>query len=173
MLLILPIPVVASMKAPWRRKAQLYTLFTLGLFIISITIIRLPINSKHKDSQINRTTWASTELLTSALVVNAPTLYGLWNKRRKDRSAASSKGKGYPNQGSSGPDAYNETIGGSNESYLMSPKRKPTGGLSQAKEAMVSELRDIDRRLSRDYVQLPEDPETASRHSSRREILKY
>lgn len=85
MLLVLPLPVVFSMHtATWRRRAQLLVLFSLGIFIILITLVRLPINSSHPDSQVSRTSWASTELLAAAFVVNAPTLWGLWNKRRQE-----------------------------------------------------------------------------------------
>lgn len=82
MLLILPLPLVFKMKADWRRKIRYYTIFLLGIFIIAITIIRLPINALNKEIQANRSIWASTELFTSALVVNIPTLYGLWRHRR-------------------------------------------------------------------------------------------
>jgi hypothetical protein len=82
MLLILPLPLVFKMKADWRRKIRYCSIFLLGIFIIAITIIRLPINALNKNIQANRTIWASTELFTSALVVNIPTLYGLWRHRK-------------------------------------------------------------------------------------------
>ncbi|KAF2765926.1 hypothetical protein EJ03DRAFT_195191 [Teratosphaeria nubilosa] len=85
MLLALPWPLIINVKLSWQRKAQMWCLFLFGFFIIAITCIRLPINDNHISSQVNRTTWASTELLTSALVVNAPTLYSLWNKRHMHR----------------------------------------------------------------------------------------
>lgn len=85
MLLILPLPLVFKMKADWRRKIRYSTIFLLGIFIIAITIIRLPINALNKEIQANRSIWASTELFTSALVVNIPTLYGLWRHRRMRR----------------------------------------------------------------------------------------
>ncbi|TLS30031.1 hypothetical protein PpBr36_03190 [Pyricularia pennisetigena] len=84
-LLVLPLPVVCQMlSATWQRKVQLVALFMLGILIIIITAVRLPINHNNADSQLSRTTWASIELLVAAFVVNAPTLYGLWNKRRQD-----------------------------------------------------------------------------------------
>ena len=107
MLLVLPMPVLAKLKAPWRRKAQLLALFTLGFFIIVVTVARLPINSVNKDSQVNRTTWASTELLTSAIVVNAPALYALRNKRKREKE------RDKQNLGSRG---HGRTVGGQRSS---------------------------------------------------------
>jgi hypothetical protein len=74
MLLALPFPKLSSLQTPWRTKVRLYILYALGLFIITITIIRLPISAMHAAVQPNRTTWASTELLAAAIVVNAPVL---------------------------------------------------------------------------------------------------
>ncbi|KAI5459717.1 hypothetical protein BGZ63DRAFT_360319 [Mariannaea sp. PMI_226] len=176
MLLILPIPVVITLKTAWQRKAQLLALFTLGVFIIAITIIRLPINASNKDSQVNRTTWASTELLTAAIVVNAPTLYGLWNKRRQEKSASSrSQGTGAPHHYK-----HNTPISGGhrsasnveNNSYVMKPvKRKSTmDGILQTKEVIVSELRDPERR-GRGYANLPEERDNFH-HSSQESILR-
>lgn len=173
MLLVLPIPIVAKLQAPWRRKAQLYSLFTLGIFIIVITIVRLPINSINKDSQVNRTTWASTELLTAAIVVNAPALYGLWNNRRREKSQESQRNRGGASGGGySGQQRHVATIGGGGtESYQMTPKREPTCGIMKTTEVTVSGVEEAQMRNSREYVQLPEDLDSASRHSSQREIL--
>lgn len=70
MLLALPLPTLFSLQTPWRTKFRLYIICALGLFIVAITIIRLPINHLNAAVQANRTTWASTELLTAALVVS-------------------------------------------------------------------------------------------------------
>lgn len=83
MLLVVPIPLFFELQTSWRRKIRLYLLFTLGIFIIIITVIRLPINNMNIDSQVSRTTWAVTELLTATIVVNAPTMYGFWNKKKQ------------------------------------------------------------------------------------------
>lgn len=83
MLLALPIPTLVSLQTPWRTKMRLYILCALGLFIIAVTAIRLPINTEHAAVQANRSIWASTELLTAAIVVNAPPLYGAFNNWRR------------------------------------------------------------------------------------------
>ena len=107
MLIVLPIPVLTILQAPLRRKLQLYALFALGVFIVGITAIRLPINSLNKSSQDNRTVWASTELLTSAIAVNAPTLVSLWNSGRRNHGALGHQNRDQQRD-------HIETIGGSN-----------------------------------------------------------
>lgn len=173
MLLVLPIPVVATLKAPWRRKVQLYVLFTLGIFIIVITIVRLPINSIHIDSQVSRTTWASTELLAAAIVVNAPSLYGLWNKRRRDKGESDRQKVHYENRRNRNGPFHPDTIGGSNESYELQRKRKPTArGVLTTKDIMMTDVHEEDRRNSVGSAPTHQvDVESASRHSSQREIL--
>jgi hypothetical protein len=97
MLLVLPVPALASLRTPWRTKIRLFVLFALGAFIIAITIIRLPINAMHAAVQANRSIWASTELLAAAIVVNAPILYGsfnLWRQRLRNRSHGSTSRAG-------------------------------------------------------------------------------
>lgn len=168
MLIILPIPFVVRLAAPWQRKLQLLCLFTLGIFIVAITAIRLPINAIHKSSQVNRSTWASTELVTAAIVVNAPSLYALWNKHRRDKASADD---GQNGKGSGREDFGIETIGGGDGSGRKTPRRKPTGRALPASQVTISELREEERHQSLELVPLPENAETASRHSSQTEIL--
>ncbi|KAM0262484.1 hypothetical protein ACHAQJ_001738 [Trichoderma viride] len=158
MLLVMPLPVILKLKAPLARKAQLFVLFTLGIFIIAITIIRLPLNSSNPTSQVNRTTWASTELLTSAIVVNAPTLYSFWNKRRREKSVPREQGEG--ENGKDGDRFAMETIGGSTFSHDGSKKRKPSGGILQTKEVTVTEYRQSE------YIRLADGRDHASQGSS-------
>lgn len=97
MLLALPVPTLISLQTPWRTKLRLFTICALGLFIIAITIIRLPINALHATVQANRTTWASTELLAAAIAVNAPVLYGginHWQRRSKNETNGSNSRPG-------------------------------------------------------------------------------
>jgi hypothetical protein len=71
-------------------KYQLAILFAVGLFIVAITIARLPQNARNPTAQVNRTTWASIELLAAAIVANAPVLYGLLKgQRQRSKHAAS------------------------------------------------------------------------------------
>lgn len=87
MLLLLPLPTLFSLQTLLKRKLRLMLICTLGIFIIAITLIRLPINALNASVQANRTVWASTELLTAAIVANAPNLYGAVNKARRGSQA--------------------------------------------------------------------------------------
>ncbi|TLD31596.1 hypothetical protein PspLS_02541 [Pyricularia sp. CBS 133598] len=147
-LLILPLPIVWQMlSATWQRKVQLVALFMLGIFIIIITAVRLPINHSNADSQLSRTTWASIELLVAAFVVNAPTLYGLWNKRRQDSKHTASShvtGPGMYGLGTSRTHRKlrdEESSGG--DSYEMDSARgssgpqSPKNGITLTREVIV------------------------------------
>jgi|SRR5690242_14254785 len=95
MLLALPVPTLISLQTPWRTKLRLFTICALGLFIVAITVIRLPINSLNASVQANRTIWASTELLAAAIAVNAPVLYGTINRWRRGSKNTYGYGYGY------------------------------------------------------------------------------
>ncbi|KAK2017316.1 hypothetical protein LZ32DRAFT_665186 [Colletotrichum eremochloae] len=180
MLLLLPLPLVFSLKTPWQRKLQLYALFTLGIFIIAITVIRLPINVSNKDSQVNRTTWASTELLTAAIVVNAPTLYGLWNKRRKAKSTVKTYGhpSGLHHYGreSNVYTSHRSTVirTDQDESFLLNARHKMGNidGIMQTTEVIVSEFRQETDRKGGNYIHLPDDMENSPSHSSEHGMVK-
>lgn len=165
MLIILPLPVIFKLKAPPSRKAQLIILFTLGIFIILITIIRLPINSHNATSQVNRTTWASTELLTAAIVVNAPTLYSFWNKSRRDKTGPQVQGDSENAKGA-GQFAL-ETIGGSTFSGDGSKKRKSNVGVLPTKDVTTV----TEYRRSGDYIKLADERDHMSQKSSQQEDL--
>ncbi|KAL8364948.1 hypothetical protein RB595_003981 [Gaeumannomyces hyphopodioides] len=96
MLLALPLPAVLSVRtsASWRRRARLAALFALGVFATLVPLAHLlPLGA----AVVGRSTvWASAELLAAAVVVNAPTLWGLWDgsaRRRRRRDDAGSLGK--------------------------------------------------------------------------------
>lgn len=165
MLIILPLPTIFKLKAPPSRKAQLVVLFTLGIFIILITVIRLPINSQNAASQVSRTTWASTELLTAAIVVNAPTLYSFWNKGRGEREKSKPQFQQEDSENGKGAGQFAlETIGGSTFSGDGSKKRKSTIGVLQTKDATVTEY-----RRSGDYIKLADERDHMSQKSSQQE----
>lgn len=78
------------------RKIQLYALFLFGFFIVAITVVRLPQDWNNATAQVNRTTWASAELLASAIVANAPMLYSLNKRRRSPHSSKVAGANRYP-----------------------------------------------------------------------------
>lgn len=83
-------------------------MFSLGVFLVAITVIRLPFNLEDAGMQINRTIWASVESFTAAIVANVPTLYTL-RKNLPDRSTTLEKLnggmiKGWMEDGKRSPD---------------------------------------------------------------------
>ncbi|KAH6672397.1 hypothetical protein B0J14DRAFT_655281 [Halenospora varia] len=77
LLIILPLPTLLKVNKSLGSKLRLVSLFSLGIFLVIITVIRLPFNIKKGGMQINRTTWASVEAFVAAFVANIPTLYTL------------------------------------------------------------------------------------------------
>ncbi|EGU75695.1 hypothetical protein FOXB_13803 [Fusarium oxysporum f. sp. conglutinans Fo5176] len=58
-------------------KIQLGVLFSIGLLVITITIVRIPLILNDAMSQKARSTWATIEILCSFIVANTPFFYGL------------------------------------------------------------------------------------------------
>ncbi|CVL13555.1 uncharacterized protein FPRN_13082 [Fusarium proliferatum] len=76
-LLILPFPTLAVARLNTRTKIQLGVLFSIGLLVIAITIVRIPLILGDAMSQKARSTWATIEILCSCIVANTPFFYGL------------------------------------------------------------------------------------------------
>ncbi|KAH8819439.1 hypothetical protein F5884DRAFT_848762 [Xylogone sp. PMI_703] len=91
LLIIIPIPVFINIRQSLWQRLRLLGLFSLGVFLVIITIIRLPINFSHGFQQVNRTTWASVESLAAAIVANFPTLYILRNRSPNNSKNRSSR----------------------------------------------------------------------------------
>jgi hypothetical protein len=163
MLLAVPVPLFFSLNTSWKSKLRLYTLFTLGIFIVAVTVIRLPINSMNKDSQVSRTTWASTELLTATIVVNAPTLYGLWNKRKQTTGYSHSHGSRMPDHHS----RKSRAAGGTLDDHGATP---PSGNILQTQEFTMDEHIELKDESSNSRVRVREAETSSS--SSQRGILR-
>ncbi|CRK22751.1 hypothetical protein BN1723_012752 [Verticillium longisporum] len=174
MLILLPLPLVVAMQAAWRLKAQLYVLFLLGVFIIAITIVRLPISTLHKDSQLDRSTWASVELLVTAIVVNAPTMYGLYNNGRRANATSNADETGDTfGMATMGSMVRKTKIEADNmHDFESSPVGRSLGhieGILQTRETIVTEYRETDRK-ARGYANLADETDNAST-SSQKSIL--
>ncbi|KAF4947804.1 hypothetical protein FGADI_10137 [Fusarium gaditjirri] len=76
-LLILPFPTLAVARLNTRTKIQLGVLFSIGLLVIVITIVRIPLILNDAMSQKTRSTWATIEILCGFIVANTPFFYGL------------------------------------------------------------------------------------------------
>jgi len=77
MLILLPMPALFSIKRSLGERFRLASLFSIGFFLVAITVIRLPLNFANGSAQVNRTTWASVESFGAAFVANVPTLFTL------------------------------------------------------------------------------------------------
>ncbi|KAF5697714.1 hypothetical protein FGLOB1_12588 [Fusarium globosum] len=68
---------------PACQKGMIYffalvaVLFSIGLLVITITIVRIPLILGDAMSQKARSTWATIEILCSCIVANTPFFYGL------------------------------------------------------------------------------------------------
>ncbi|KAL2828175.1 hypothetical protein BDW59DRAFT_51238 [Aspergillus cavernicola] len=105
MLILLPMPWLIRVRRPWMKRLQYIGLFSVGLLLIAIAIVRLPYYSS-STAQVNRNTWGSVEEFFAAFVANVPTLFTLRkdpNKQKDEPSYVSdstSRGRGRftPNQ---------------------------------------------------------------------------
>jgi hypothetical protein len=80
MLIILPMPTLWSIQRSLVERLRLVGLFSIGFFLVAITVVRLPLNFANGTAQVNRTTWASVESFGAAFVANVPTLFTLRRK---------------------------------------------------------------------------------------------
>jgi hypothetical protein len=114
LLILLPMPALFEIRRSFPAKLRLFSLFSVGLFLVAITIIRLPLNFNHGMYQVNRTTWASVESFAAAFVANIPTLYTL---RKREKVTPPPIGEGMDRTiGSGNPDYKNRRI--SDDSFL-------------------------------------------------------
>jgi hypothetical protein len=82
-LILIPLPLVFRARLPLIRKIQLFLLFGVGMFVVSITMIRMPVIINDKSAQKARTLWASIECLAACVVANAPVLNSLLRRKVK------------------------------------------------------------------------------------------
>ncbi|KAE9971310.1 hypothetical protein EG328_005728 [Venturia inaequalis] len=90
-LILLPIPVLWKLRLLMKQKLQLCLIFGVGIFVITVTFIRIPITLYHGDDQKTRSMWASVEIVTACLVANVAFFYALL----KDWRDGHSNSKGY------------------------------------------------------------------------------
>jgi hypothetical protein len=129
LLIILPFPALFEIRRSFSAKLRLFSLFSLGIFLVIITVIRLPLNFNHGTYQVNRTTWASVESFVAAFVANIPTLYTL---RRRPKVQPPPIGEG-----------MNVTIGSGNAGVN---NRRPSDDTLMSEETF-----DHDPALDKDY----------------------
>lgn len=97
MLIALPMPALWRVQRSVPVRLRIMGIFSIGFFLVAITIVRLPINYT-ESAQVSRTTWASAEAFAAAFVANAPTLYTLRRNRRNNNYASAGSSRGYPSE---------------------------------------------------------------------------
>ncbi|KAK5661836.1 hypothetical protein OQA88_9939 [Cercophora sp. LCS_1] len=70
LLVVFPVPVIASSQLTLGRKIVLMMLFCLAVFNVVVSAYRVPIVVKEDGYQGTRTTWASAEVLVATFVAN-------------------------------------------------------------------------------------------------------
>ncbi|KAF8250531.1 hypothetical protein K440DRAFT_165678 [Wilcoxina mikolae CBS 423.85] len=77
------LPIIWRLNLPLRTKLHIASLFSLGIIVMIITIIRLPFVVRNQALQQWRTMFANVEILASCIVTNAPVLYRIIKDRRQ------------------------------------------------------------------------------------------
>lgn len=73
-LIAFPIPIILSSQIALKRKVLLVMLFSLVFVTVGITLFRMPFIIRHNGSQVDRTMWASVEILAATGVGNTVAL---------------------------------------------------------------------------------------------------
>ncbi|KAH7073172.1 hypothetical protein FB567DRAFT_583856 [Paraphoma chrysanthemicola] len=92
MLLALPFPILLHAKTTLSKRLRLLALFSIGFFLIAVSIVRMMQGKKNARIQLSRTMWASIETLFASVVAMAPALYILLRPRSNEDSYYLSSG---------------------------------------------------------------------------------
>ncbi|KAK6540186.1 hypothetical protein TWF694_009005 [Orbilia ellipsospora] len=101
MLLALPFPILCMARVPWERRTRLFFVFSLGFFLIAVSIVRVIQGLSHSHFQISRTLWAAVETLFATVVACTPSIYCILRRGREDSRKGSSTYNTYRNSASS------------------------------------------------------------------------
>ncbi|KAI5788965.1 hypothetical protein DFH27DRAFT_216521 [Peziza echinospora] len=134
-LIILPLPLIYKSHLPLYRKLQLSVLFGVGIFLIAITVARMPVISDAPGMQQNRTLWASIEILAACLVANAPILNNFIQEFRHKRA----RRKAHAHGPFSGGQEHEDTEAGINhhEEYSSDDTTLDLGGLKNSSDTTL------------------------------------
>ncbi|TKX25276.1 hypothetical protein C1H76_2509 [Elsinoe australis] len=80
LLLAVPIPLLLSAKITWMHRLRLLFLFSLGGFLIAISVVRM-MQGFGSTLQVSRTMWASIEIFFAVFVAVSPTIYALCHSK--------------------------------------------------------------------------------------------
>ncbi|CAO2657800.1 Nn.00g070600.m01.CDS01 [Neocucurbitaria sp. VM-36] len=150
MLLALPFPLLFHAKTTLSKRLRLLSLFSLGFFLIAVSIVRMIQGNKNARIQLSRTMWASIETLFASMVAMVPALYILLRPKMHDTSySLSSDGRTHPSQ-SQGVTFTRSKVRPS-KSWRQSPSHHSHGLSSGTMESRAwTELRSVERQDAED-----------------------
>lgn len=73
-------------KRTWTEHLRVGVLYTLGVFCIIVTVLRLVAIYASDSAQPTRSFWASVQMAVSTFVANAPTIYGDMRTKKRKKS---------------------------------------------------------------------------------------
>ncbi|KAH7394294.1 hypothetical protein BKA66DRAFT_411034 [Pyrenochaeta sp. MPI-SDFR-AT-0127] len=102
MLLALPFPLLFHAKTTLSKRLRLMLLFSLGFFLIAVSIVRMFMGNRNARIQLSRTMWASIETLFASIAAMIPALYILLRPQAPNTSYyVSSDGRSHLSQSQS------------------------------------------------------------------------
>ncbi|KAF5003087.1 hypothetical protein FDECE_10346 [Fusarium decemcellulare] len=131
-LLVLPFPTLAVARLNLRTKIQLGILFSIGILLITITIVRVPLILNDSMSQKSRSTWATIEILCGCIVANTPFYYGIVRELQHHKGTQSS----VTNPSQAGGRFYLQSKGPDQRSYELEPANSL--GNNSSRELVIS-----------------------------------
>ena len=84
LLMYIPLPIILRTRLPVKTKLQLCCIFLIGLFVITISMIRMIVVLQN-ITLVNKLLWAALESFSATIVANAPIIYCLY-KVGRDRA---------------------------------------------------------------------------------------
>ena len=75
------------MRLKHKQKIHMYFLFSLAIFPMAATIIRLSVNAENPEVWTTRSLWGALECVVATFVVHAPAFYGMLGFRQRAERA--------------------------------------------------------------------------------------
>lgn len=85
-LLALPFPILLNAGTTLSKRLRLLSLFSIGFFLIAVSIVRMIQGNRNARVQLSRTMWASIETLFASVVAMVPVFYTLLRPRSNQES---------------------------------------------------------------------------------------
>lgn len=153
MLLALPFPILFHAKTTLSKQLRLMSLFSLGFFLIAVSVVRMVQGNKNARIQLSRTMWASIETLFASIVATVPALYILLRPKLGGTSYyLSSDGRTQPSQ--SQPGTLQSSNGRSGKSWRKSKPHHSLNSHSLTANGVESrawtELKNLERQDAED-----------------------